>query len=244
MYKMTANFYPAQEPKNGYIGRASITIADAFRINSISVFKKEGKFNVQFPGYEVVADGKEQQISYVTPDSKEVYASMIKVVKMAVADKEHHFGHKTGKYNPKLEVSGKEVNEQYADGRYTLKIDGVCTMTGITTQEVKGEDEKAFIAVHTPTVGKYKDKEDKTRYVQAFEGLTSKFERDGKEESKNFGLLMRNLVLDERKKFHEAEKEQSNPSVDEKMNDASARAKESNAEKSAPEKAEQEPVIG
>ena len=134
MYKMTANFYPAQEPKNGYIGRASLTIADAIRINSIRVFEKEDKINVQFPSYDVVADGKEQQISYVTPDSKEVYAAMVEVVKMAVEDKEHHFGHKTGKYNPQLEVTGKEVNEPYADGRFTLKVDGVCTMTGITSQ--------------------------------------------------------------------------------------------------------------
>ena len=55
---------------------------------------------------------------------------------------------------------------------------------------------------------------------------------------------MRNLVLGERKKFHEVEKEQSNPSIGEQIDNASVRAKEGNADKSAPEKAEQQPVLG
>ena len=250
-YRMTSNFYPTQDPKNGYIGKADLTFDDKIRVNGISVFRKEdGSYNIAFPGYDVPAENAkdgEAHLSYVLPDSKEAYASMVEVVKMAVEDQEHHFGHVKGDHLPELKVSGKAVQEPYADGRYSLIVEDLCVMTGITSHEVKQDDGHSFIAVNTPTIGSY-EKDGVKHFNQAFEGLTVEWEKDGKKEKRDYGLLIRNMVRGERKKVLGLETEKGqvskNPSIDDKINQAEKKANEQNSSKSAPERAEQNPVLG
>lgn len=230
-YKLTSNFYPANEPKNGYIGKADLTIAEAIKINGISVFEKDGNYNIDFPGYEYMADGEEKHNSYVLPSSKEAYASMLEAVKMAVEDQKHHFGHVNGKYNPELSVSGKKVDEPYAEGRYSLAVKDLCVLTGITSTTRDGEKGK-FVAVDMPTIGSY-EKDGELKYNAAFEGLTSKYEKDGKEMSKNFGALIRNMVYAEHKKLHEVEKTKDKPSLDNQVKNASETAKKQKADKAS-----------
>ena len=54
MKKLSAKFYPAREEKNGYLGKASIIIADAIRLNDVSVFRSQfdDSINLRFPEYE------------------------------------------------------------------------------------------------------------------------------------------------------------------------------------------------
>lgn len=83
MKKLTANFFPAEEQKNGYIGKANITIANAIRLNGISVFMPEaGGIHISFPEF---GEG-ENRASYVIPKSKEAYEAMLDVVAKAVAN--------------------------------------------------------------------------------------------------------------------------------------------------------------
>lgn len=233
-YKLTANFYPSNEPKNGYIGKADLTIADAIRINGISVFQKDGNYNIDFPGYDFVIEDQEKHNSYVLPSSKEAYAAMLEVVKMAVEDQKHHFGHTNGKFNPELSVTGKKVDELYAEGRYSLAVKDLCVLTGITSVTRDGEKGK-FVAVDMPTIGSY-EKDGEVKYNAAFEGLTSKYEKDGKPMSKNFGTLIRNMIFSEHKKLHEAEKSQEKPSFNDQVKNASETAKKFNADKSGQQK--------
>lgn len=246
-YRMTANFYASQEPKNGYIGKADLTFDDKIRVNGISVFKKDEDYSIAFPGYTVKAENArngEEHMSYVLPDSKEAYADMLQTIKMAVEDPEHHFGHIKGDHLPELKVSGKAVEESLADGRYSLIIKGLCTLTGITSMHVKDDNGHDFIAVNAPTIGSYEHEGEK-RYNRAFEGLTVEWEKDGKKEKRDYGLLIRNMVRGERKEILGIEKkshEQPNPSINNMISQAEKKANEMNAVKSAPERANEAPT--
>lgn len=220
MKKLTANFYPANEPThcaNGadYLGKADITIANAVRLNGISVFRdKGGEIDIQFPGF---GDGG----SYVVPHSKEAYAAMRDVVAMAIDDNAHHFGYNKGDYGVHLEVSGKAVQEPYADARFSVSVADVCTLHGITTRPVeyaKDGKDKSFVAVDLPTIGSY-EKDGETQYQTAFEGRISAWEKDGEQHSRNYGQLMQGLVLGERKSIFQERK----PSLNDQLKDASAR---------------------
>ena len=202
-YNMKANFYPATEPKNGYLGFADLTISNAIRIRGIAVFEdREGDgHHIQFPEY---GEG-ETRGSYIIPSSKEAYAQMLGVIESAMNDPENHFGWVTGKMNPELQVSGRAVTEPYADGRFSVNVADICTLRGVATREVNYEkDGKAghFVSVDVPVLTPYERDGEKV-YPPVFEGLKSKYERDGQEQEKDFGLLMRNLVLAERKKVLE-----------------------------------------
>ena len=226
-YSMKANFYPAQEPKNGYIGMADFTIANAIRIRGIAVFEKEGSHHIQFPGY---GEG-ESRGSYVIPASKDAYAEMLSVVEKAIADPEHHFGWTTGQMNPRLEVSGFAVTEPYADGRFSIAIEDLCTLQGITTHEVPysrdGKPDK-FVAVDMPSLDPY-EKEGKKVYPAAFEGLVDSYEKDGEKKTKDFGKLIHGLVLGKRKELLER-----HPSIDEQVNQAQQKAAEAKGSKEGP----------
>lgn len=222
MKKMTANFYPAPEVKpcgeeNLYLGKANITIANAIRINGISVFIHKDEYNISFP--EFGEDGT----SYVVPHSKEVYAAMRDVVAMAVADGDKHFGYNSGDYGVKLDVKGKLVNEPYADGRFSADVSDVCTLYGITTRDVeyKKEDGKTgrFVAVNMPTIYSY-EKDGEKQYQTAFEGRISAWtDKDGKEQSVNYGQLLEGKVRSERKSLIKERK----PALDEQLKGAEAR---------------------
>jgi len=235
-YNMKANFYPANEPKNGYIGIADLTISNAIRIRGIAVFENaedKGKHHIQFPGY---GEGDARR-SYVIPKSQEAYAEMLSVVEKAIADTEKHFGWVSGEMNPRLEVSGIAVQEPYADARFNLAVGDLCTVTGIATREVEYENSAGnpskFVAVDMPQLAPY-EKDGKKVYPDAVEGLVSKYEKDGKEKSKDFGVLINNLVRGERNKVLDI-----HPNLDEQVKNAEQRtaAAETGKESPAPEKA-------
>ena len=50
-----------------------------------------------------------------------------------------------------------------------------------------------------PHLYSYTDKEGQERHVSAFEGITAKYEKDGQTHEKDYKLLIRNLVIAERK---------------------------------------------
>lgn len=220
MKKLTANFYPAKENTpcaNGaeYLGKADITIANAIRLNGISVFRDaEKNVNINFPEF---GEGG----SYVVPKSKEAYAAMRDVVAMAI-DSDKHFGYNKGDYGMRLEISGKLVDEPYADGRFSVDVSNVCTLYGITTQNVeyaKDGKDKSFVAVNMPTIGSY-EKDGETQYQTAFEGRISAWkDKEGVEHSRNYGQLMNGLVLGERKALIKDRK----PSLDNQVKDAESR---------------------
>ena len=226
MFKMTSNFYPAEEPKNGYIGKADLTIAEAIRINGISVFENNGVIGMRLPEYERRDNGLRE--SYVIPKSTEVYASMLKTIEMAVKDEKYHFGHVNGKYNPFISVSGKKVDEPYADGRFSIDIENTCTLYGVKTR-IRNAEKEPFVAVDMPTISKYTNSENEVVYKPAFEGLTYKHMRDGKEEYKHFDTLIKNLVRAEREKVHSNER----TSFDDKLKDASKEAEKRNSARAA-----------
>lgn len=214
MKKMTANFYPAQEPKNGYIGKANITISNAIRLNGISVFEDaERGINLNFPEF---GDGA----SYIVPKSKEAYADMRDVVAMAVAS-DNHFGYNRGEYGVRLDISGKLVEEPYADGRFSVDVADVCTLYGITTNKVEYErdgQQRSFVAVDLPTIGSY-EKDGELQYQTAFEGRISSWNRDGVDYKKDYGQLMQGLVIAERKALIRERK----PSLDNQVKEASGK---------------------
>ena len=227
-YNMKANFYPAAEPKNGYIGFADLTIAEAIRIRGIAVFEKDGGgYNIHFPGYG------EKDTSFVSPSSKEAYAQMLSVVESAVKDPEHHFGWQTGKYNPELSVKGWAVNEPYADSRYHLQVGDLCQLHQLSARVVDYKDDgkdKSFVSVDLPTLPPYPDKDGNQVYPPVFEGLKSPYEKDGVKKEKDFGLLIRNLVLAERKKVLE------HPPLEEQIDNAAQRSTNNAPAHGAPEK--------
>lgn len=216
MKKMTANFYPAQEPKNGYIGKTDLTIGNAIRLNGISVFQspENGNINISFPGF---GDGT----SYVIPKSKEAYAAMVDVIAMAVGS-DNRFGYNQGEYGVTLDVSGKMVQEPYADGRFSVEVSDVCVLYGITTREVeyaKNGKDRSFVSVDLPTIGSY-EKDGEIQYQTAFEGRISAWkDKEGNDQSINYGNRLQGLVLAERKALFKELK----PSLDAQVKDADAR---------------------
>lgn len=218
MKKLIANFYPANEPVNGYIGKASITIADAIRINGISVFAPEGQgMHIAFPEF---GEG-ENRASYVIPKSKEVYEAMLDVVAKAVAN-EKHFGFTTGEYGPRMEVHGKPVNEPYADARFSIDVDDICTLYGLTTRVVdykKDGKDRSFVSVDKPTIATYENAEGERQYRPAFEGRISVWkDKEGVEQKRDWGQLMQGLVLAERKKVLERK-----PALEDQVKNAESR---------------------
>lgn len=200
MYALKANFFPAQEPKMGYIGKADVTVGNAVRLNNISVFKNEqdGTYSIAFAKF-----GKNNERSYVIPASKEAFAAAVAVVGKAV-EAEKHFAFEKGDYGVKLEVNGARVNEQYADGRFSIKVGDFCTLNGISTREVEyvrdGKDE-SFVAVDFPAVrdaegnvSLYTDKDGNQKANLQFEGLKDHYTKDSKEVSTDYQALMNNMI--------------------------------------------------
>jgi len=200
MYALKANFYPAQEPKAGYIGKADIAVGNTVRLNNISVFKNEqdGTYSIAFAKF-----GKDNERSYVIPSSKEAFAAMVAVVGKAV-EAEKHFAFEKGDFGVKFEVNGSRVNEQYADGRFSVKVGDFCTLNGISTREVEfardGED-KSFVAVDFPTVRDaegnvrlYTNADGVTKADLQFKFLKDTYTKDGKEVSTDYQALVSNMI--------------------------------------------------
>lgn len=200
MYALKANFYPAQEPKAGYVGKADITVGNTVRLNNISVFKNEqdGTYSIAFAKF-----GNDNDRSFVIPSSKEAFAAMVEVVGKAV-EAEKHFAAEKGDLGVKLEVNGARVNEQFADGRFSVKVGDFCTLNGISTREVEyardGKDE-SFVAVDFPpvrdaegNVSLYTDKKGNQRANLQFEGLKVHYTKEGKEMSTDYQALMSNMI--------------------------------------------------
>lgn len=218
MKKLTANFFPAEEQKNGYIGKANITIADAIRINGISVFAPEsGGLNISFPEF---GEGDNRR-SYVVPKSKEAYEALLTVVAKAVSS-EKHFGFTTGEYGPHMDVHGKAVNEPYADARFSIDVEDICVLYGLTTRVVpyeKDGKDHSFVSVDKPTIATYENAEGETQYRPAFEGRVSVWkDKEGVEQKRDWGQLMNGLVLAERK--HVLERK---PALEDQVKNAEAR---------------------
>ena len=219
MKKLTAVFYPSKEEKEKFLGNATITIADAIRLYGISVFRgaNEGEIRLSFPNVTMTNDkgepvrddeGNIQHYSYIIPKNAEVYASMCAVVGKAM-ESEKHFGFLPGDYFPRLEVTGKAVQEPFADARFSVEVEGVCTLTGISTNVVTyGEEgnEKSFVAVNKPIISTYKNAKDETQYRPAFEGRINVWkDKEGVEHKRDYGQFFNGLVLAERKKILELE---------------------------------------
>lgn len=243
MKKLTANFYPLKESiacSNGatLLGHARLTIASAFNVNGISVFRDaQGEIDIQFPKF-----GSGER-SHVVPHSKEAYAAMRDVIAMAVEDDAYHFGYNNGTYGfgekrEDLVLAGDLVNEPYADGRFSLSIADLVTCYNITTTEREGT-KGLFIAVDMPTISSYTKEDGQTRYQAAFEGITSKWtDKDGKEQENDYAVTLRRMVRSYRgQKIHEREQAQQpekNASLDTKMKGAEARKKSHKAKDTEP----------
>lgn len=174
MYELKANFHPTAEPKNGYIGKADIKIANSFQINNISVFKgeEENSYNIHFSEY---AEGK----SYVVPLNKEAHAAMLDVISKAV-EQEGHYAFTRGERSMRLKdygdkkanitVKGYAVDEPYADGRFSVEIADFCVLRGITTHVVdyeKDGKQQSFVSVNMPRVT---DADGKVRLYEGSDG--------------------------------------------------------------------------
>lgn len=234
-YKLNANFVPLNEPVNGFIGTANLLIADAIKINGISVFEKDGNYNIQFAGF---GEGEGRK-SYVVPASKEAYAEILSVIEKAVKDPEHHFGWATGdhfKWNKdqkkfeQMDIIGEAVKEPYADTRFHVEVKGLCTLYGITTQEVekKGEKGGSFIAVDPPKLDPY-EKEGEKVYRPVFEGVVNKSEYNGEKHEFDFGSYLDNAILGKRKDLLNR-----HPSLDEQVKGAAQKAAQAEAGKEGP----------
>lgn len=232
MLAMTSNFHPASEPKNGYIGKASITIANGVRLNNISVFEKDGKRTIDFGSYK----SKDEERSYVQPSSKEAYAAMVDVVSAAVDNKDH-FAIAQGDYSMKFEVRGALVEEPYADGRFSVSVGDLCTLNSITTRVVpfqKDGKDAQFTSVEMPRVydadGKismYTDKDGKEQANLQFEPLVNTWTEDGKEKKHDYVRDLRIAVLSKRKEL-------AQPSLEDQVNAAAAQKTESEKAVDAP----------
>ena len=219
MYKLKANFKPAQEPKNGYIGKADLTIGDAIRIKDISVFEKQdgliqmnfGHFGTEPKSYSYVAVPRKENETDEAYKARyeEVYGPFTKVITDAVKS-DKHFAQTDGKliYKDDLIVTGRAVKEPYADGRYTLSIANLCDLNGIATHVAKGENGE-FVSVDMPTLhdaeGKvrtYENKEGKIVADHKFFGIKGKrTSKEGKEITVNYATVLKNKVEACRKEF-------------------------------------------
>lgn len=221
-YSMISNFRPAQEPKNGFIGKADITIADGLTINNISVFQKEdGSRSIAFAQF----GSEDNKRSYVIPASKEAHAEMLAVVNMAV-DAPNHFGHVTGDQFSKVKlevVSGAKVDSPYMDGIYSVKFGDLLTLNGIATRMYTGTDGEKHPAVDMPAVlneeGKvdlYTDKDGKSRANRQFEMKKHEWtDKDGNQHEFNYPQDMRIAVFVKRKELM-----QEQPSLDDQIKEA------------------------
>lgn len=234
MYSLKANFYPASEPKNGYVGRADVTISNAVRLNNIAVFENEaGDLQVQFDKF-----GKENEYSYVVPKSKEAYAAIVGVIDAAKkADK--HFASVKGDFikDAEFTAQGVRVNEPYADGRFSLNVGDFVALNGITTQPAKTtKDGKEinWIAVNMPPVRDqeghvrtYTNKDGKTLADLQFEGLDNHWKnKDGSDAHRDYSRVIGKVIRDKR--------EELGKSLDNVINGADAQ--KGAAEQGAPEK--------
>lgn len=223
-YNMRANFYPVQEPKNGFIGRADLFISNIIRIKGISVFENENA-----PGHHISFPGWDNDHSFVVPKSKEAFAQMLNVIEKAVAS-EKHFAFENGKMKAQLSVEGKAVNEPYADGRYSLHVGDICTIHGITTQPVNGEKDGkdfSFISVRVPSLPPYEKNGEKV-YPPVFQGLKSSYEVNGQQKETDFGQMIQAMVLSERKKIL------AKPPLENQMKDAAEKSTNAAPDKAPP----------
>lgn len=215
MKKLNANFYPAKEEKNGYLGKADITIAEAIRLNGISVFRgKDGAINLRFPEY-TVGDG--DKLSYVTPKSAEAYAALCSVVGNAI-EAENHFGYITGTYlknqpGEGIDVHGKAVQEPYADARFNVDIADMVSLHGIRTYRQSYEKNGRsgqFTAVRMPIINSWETPEGEKRYQPAFEGrILSGTNQEGQEFTIDYADMLNGLILAERKSVLNLDRKQS-----------------------------------
>lgn len=235
MYALKANFYPAQEPKAGYIGKADITIANAVRLNNISVFENaaDGTRTIAFAKF-----GQDDKYSYVVPSSKEAYAAMLAVVNKAV-ESEKHYGFEKGDSGIKLEVKGVKVDEPYADGRYHVTLGDFCTLNGISTREVsytQDGEAKSFVAVDLPPVRdaeghvkQFTDEKGNQHVNLQFECLKHRYkDKEGKEAFTDYRVLMNNMIRKTRSELHN--------SLDASIDAANSKKTSQAKENSAPEK--------
>lgn len=243
MLHLKSNFRPVEEPKNGHIGYANLTVGHGLCINNISVFQNGDNYSIQFAPYH-------DDESLIKPHSPEAHAAILGVVVKAV-NAESHFAYENGdnlrfadfedkKRN--VQITGTRVKEPYADGRYTLVVDGLLRVQGITTNWVEYEKDgkkRNFAAVNMPTV---KDADGKVRMytnaagekVAALEvtGVTHTWkDKDGNEHSIDYAEKIANAIRKERSQLYHA-------SLDNQVNDAKEKGKATKAKAKEPAKKE------
>lgn len=227
MKKISAFFNPAKEEKNGYLGKATIIIADGISLEDVSVFRSQydGTPYIRFPQFEVGQEGR--KLSYVTYDNDEVYAAMCSVVAQAM-ESEKHFAFIPGSYlknepGERIEVHGKAVQEPYADARFTVDVAGMVTLHGIKTHRQafeKNGRKGEFTAVRLPVVRSYETADGETHYQHPFQGrIRSGTLDDGTEFTIDYADMLQGLVLAERKIVLNLDRK---PPLQETMNNAAA----------------------
>ena len=226
-YNMRANFYPVKEPINGFIGSADLTVSNIIRLKGIAVFqnREDNGHHIQFPGF----DGGDGMKSHITPHSPEAFQQMMGVIEKAISA-EDHFGHVAGKQKAFLSVSGKAVNEPFADGRYDLKVADLFTVHNITSQKVaftKDGKEESFIAVRVPSLPPYEKGGEKI-YPPMIKGLKSTYEVEGKTQQTDYAQIIQALVISERKKIL------GKPPLEAQVQDAAGKAAQGAPAKDAP----------
>ena len=231
MEHLFANFHAAQEPKRGgnseytYIGKANITIGDAVRLNGISVFENEknGQFSIDFPGF---GEGGE----YVIPKSPEAYAAMRDCIAKA-AKSQQGYAYELGNNNPDIIITGKQVNEPYADARFIIEVGDMVALYGVSTR-IAGHEGNEFVAVDYPNIGEPYEANGQKHYNKAFEGIVAKWpDNDGNEHTTDYGQHLNMMVRGKRKELMR--------SFDDRVKDA----QEKSANQKLGHEQEQEPAM-
>ncbi len=280
MDRLSANFYPAENPvpysgkttlnpetgeqtllpSGEYIGKAKITVGNAYRFEDISVFRQEnGNISLNFPDYPAIdsTTGNSFRVDYVRPLSPEAWEAAINVVEDAIRS-ESGFAFTPGSFKPELKIVKEGLedtrtadgNKVIADARFNIEIGDMFLLRSVTTRPVEHEYEaeggkmetNRFIAVDIPNALDKNDrpsqytKDGHTRYNKVMVPLISTWTTDdGKKHSFNHRKNFNITVLTARKKLIEAEKTKTG-SLDKALDNAKKTNGKKSKQKKAPER--------
>lgn len=152
------------------------------------------KLALRFPTYG------QGQSSYVLPDSKEAYLQMLRVIAMAVKDKGFHMSEVSGDAQLALSVQGDLTPAAPFDARFSLHIDGLCVLDGITTTVSYNKPfQKHVVGVNMPTIPVSGDQDERQEYLAVFQGLRKAcYDRFNHARTLDHAFLIEKLVLEKR----------------------------------------------
>ena len=148
-YKLKAQFFPTTAGQEGFIGSASITVADAVMIRGIAVFQNDDTqdLTICFPTF-----GRHRQ-SYILPLDQTAYNRMHRLIEKAAANQRHHTAEIQGSADIALSVSYILTDSGQPEAHYAITIPDFCRLNGITAEETpymlpNGQK----VAVHMPSL--------------------------------------------------------------------------------------------